>query len=279
MSLPLHTAAHQGDLDALTHVLQNGQEIDARDPDLRTALHLAAARGHLPLVKALVGKGADTSTVDKFGETAFFLAASEGQDAVVEFFLKNGESPDFKNFAHFTPLHFLARHAAKMQVFPQFEGLFRTAELLIEHGADVNARTDTENTPLHLASAHGPANFVRLLLDRGAEVNAVDQDGMTPLHYAARAQTLEIVVSLVEAGADLSARDRFGFTPLHEAAEAGRLSKIRYLIEQGADPDAGLTAAFQNYSPGFTPQDIAAARGHEKAVRWIDLLIERRRNV
>jgi cytohesin len=275
MSLTLHTAASQGDLDALTRALDNGQEIDARDQDLRTPLHLAASRGHLPLIRHLVGQGADTNVVDKYGETAFYLAATEGQAEVVAYFLKKGASPDFKNFANFTPLHFLARHAGKLKVFPHFERFIRSAELLIEHDADLDSRTDTQNTPLHLAAAHGPIEFVRLLLDHGADVNVADQDGMTPLHYAARAQTLDIVISLVEAGADLAARDRFGFTPLHEAAESGRLSKIRYLIEQGADPEAGLTAPFESYPLGYKPQDIAAARGHAKAARWIEVLKER----
>jgi ankyrin repeat protein len=130
-------------------------------------------------------------------------------------------------------------------------------------------------TPLHFSAAHGPAEFVRLLLAGGADVNLADDQGMTALHFAARVQTVEITAALVEAGADVHARDQFGFTPLHEAAESGRLSKIRYLMEQGADPRAGLTRPFQNYDAGFTARDIAAARGHAKAARWIELLISR----
>ncbi|WP_330359017.1 ankyrin repeat domain-containing protein [Mycobacteroides abscessus] len=56
---------------------------------------------------------------------------------------------------------------------------------LIDSGADVNAKDDEGNTPLHFAATHDSAEVVRMLLDAGAEVDAANGKGETPLKCAA----------------------------------------------------------------------------------------------
>jgi len=56
------------------------------------------------------------------------------------------------------------------------------AELLLDHGADVNAHSDNEgNTPLHLACAWGHCDVARLLLEKGTDVTNRNNDGCSPL--------------------------------------------------------------------------------------------------
>jgi hypothetical protein len=57
-------------------------------------------------------------------------------------------------------------------------------KLLIDHGADVNARDDTDETPLHRAARSGQITRASLLLDHGADVNARDKGKWTPLDIA-----------------------------------------------------------------------------------------------
>ncbi len=57
------------------------------------------------------------------------------------------------------------------------------AELLLAHGADVNA-VEGGNTPLHGAVLFGRAEMAAWLLDHGAKVNAADFRGKTPLEHA-----------------------------------------------------------------------------------------------
>ena len=53
------------------------------------------------------------------------------------------------------------------------------ARLLLEHGAEVNARGNGHSTPLHVAVQYGRAEVVRVLLEHGANVAAKDKDGKT----------------------------------------------------------------------------------------------------
>ena len=84
-----------------------------------------------------------------------------------------------------------------------------------------------------------------MLLEAGADLEARAEDGQTPLHYASRAAFSEtaaaVVAALLEAGADLEARDAFGCTPLHYAARAelpGTATVVAALLDAGADPNA-----------------------------------------
>ena len=90
----------------------------------------------------------------------------------------------------------------------------------VEAGADPNARTAGERTPLHWA-AEGNENsaVIATLLEAGADPNARDEDEETPLHWAARWNENSVVIAtLLKVGADPNARDEDERTPLHRAA-------------------------------------------------------------
>jgi len=90
----------------------------------------------------------------------------------------------------------------------------RVAELL-DQGVDVNGVHEaTAWTPLHIAVNRDQLETAALLLERGADIEARDQNGWTPLHMA---DSPEAVAFLVEHGADVNAVDDSGFTPLGRA--------------------------------------------------------------
>ena len=89
----------------------------------------------------------------------------------------------------------------------------KAMELLIRHGANVNlANWENGNTPLHYAAVSGNPDLVQLMLVHGAEVNAVNRGGYTPLYYLASSGTgcregmkIEKTVELLVAhGADMT---------------------------------------------------------------------------
>jgi ankyrin repeat protein len=101
----------------------------------------------------------------------------------------------------------------------------------------VNVKDRLDTTPLHYASVYGSAESVRILLDRGAEVNARNKSGATPLIYAA--YSFDKTRLLVEKGADVNAQAASGMTPLLVAVSVhGNTSTVQYLIEKGADVKA-----------------------------------------
>jgi uncharacterized protein len=97
--------------------------------------------------------------------------------------------------------------------------------LLLERGADANQESRHAQIvvrPLHSAAADGGSTEVaQLLLDAGADVNAKQPGGFTPLHAAAQVGNEELVALLLERGADPAARLDDGRTPADLAREAG----------------------------------------------------------
>jgi ankyrin repeat protein len=103
-------------------------------------------------------------------------------------------------------------------------------------------------TLLHLlagTSGHKPevVGAIRLLIEYGANVNAKDRFGATPLHMAAIAGSVPAMEALITGGADVNARSNDGFTPLFHAVN--RKEVADYLIENGASIDPRLTVLLQ----------------------------------
>jgi Ankyrin repeats (3 copies) len=105
-----------------------------------------------------------------------------------------------------TPLHYAA----------QF-GICEVVEfLVVEHSQNVNTREPRHNqTPLFIASQNGHTEVIRILLQCGADAEARDNNNWTPLHCALRQGRLDVVQLLLNRGADATARDNYNNTPLH----------------------------------------------------------------
>jgi hypothetical protein len=112
----------------------------------------------------------------------------------------------------------------------------------------VNVKDDEYGmTPLHYAAWNGHVEITRLLLQKGADVNAKNKYGFTPLHLAALNGHIDILHFLVENGADLEAQGYEGRRALHLAADRGHLPFIqelisRYHVDINARENNGLTA-------------------------------------
>ena len=108
------------------------------------------------------------------------------------------------------------------------------AELLLDHGADINATTSNYGvTPLMAACYSGHTSITKLLLGRrGCHVNAVDNGGDTALHKACWDGSTECVKELLAHGADTSIKNKDGETPLDIARNQNHKAVIALLLPQ-----------------------------------------------
>lgn len=95
------------------------------------------------------------------------------------------------------------------------EGLKPFVELLIEHGANINASSSTLNNPLVVAVSKKYLDIARYLIDKGADIHWKDNLGRTALFYTVIPEEQpELMTTLLACGADVNLRDGKLLTPL-----------------------------------------------------------------
>ena len=143
---------------------------------------------------------------------------------------------------------------------------------LYRYGAEVNARANDGNTPLHFAVMTGKVALVKTLVDSGACVDIRNKLGETPLYWALHAWIFpDLVDYLLQKGACPSAQDLKGYTPLHKIRYSRKESDraVELLTKNGADP---LIRAHN----GDIAIHCASRRGHLSLIQAL-LEVPRRR--
>jgi len=171
-----HVLAALGDSQRLAALARKGVDVDADTGYGMRPIHYAAAAGHTTTVSTLIVRGARLERVGVNGESVM-AHAGEGTPACLRFLLAQRRT-DVNDAAldGQTALHRarFSSHAAE------------NIRLLIEAGADVNARDENGWTPLHCALDYGNDDMVRQLMASGADFRIPDKKGETPLALAAR---------------------------------------------------------------------------------------------
>ena len=139
-----------------------------------------------------------------------------------------------------------------------FQNSSEAAAVLLANGAEVNAKENDGETPLHWAASQNSSEAAAALLANGAEVNAKENDDWTPLHFAARSNSPEAAAVLVSNGAEINAKNNYGTTPLHDAARSNSPEVVAVLVSNGADINA-------KDKRGMTPLFWAAAENRAEA--------------
>lgn len=187
-------------------------------------------------------------------------AAMYNDLATAEELILAGVDLDQRNEYGHTPLIIAANY-----------GHEQMARLLVSEGADVTVQGEDGGTAL-LAAASNSQPLVELLLDHGADIDARMADGTGVLTRCTvgilRGRvTLDLASLLLAEGAavDESATGGAleGYTPLMMAARNNHEALVRFLIENGADVHASA-------GDGSTPLSLAAAEGHQGIVEILE---------
>ena len=120
------------------------------------------------------------------------------------------------------------------------EGRLKVVENILKFSTlvNVNAKDESEFTPLVHACKGGHVDIVSMLLSKGANPDLVDIGKQTALHHVCVAGRLDCLFQLIGAGANVNARDGMLQTALHIACMIGAGDVVAVLLKADADVDA-----------------------------------------
>ncbi|XP_041315207.1 ankyrin-2 isoform X2 [Pyrgilauda ruficollis] len=248
---PLHIAAHYGNVNVATLLLNRGAAVDFTARNGITPLHVASKRGNTNMVKLLLDRGGQIDAKTRDGLTPLHCAARSGHDPVVELLLERGAPLLARTKNGLSPLHMAAQgdHV-------------ECVKHLLQHKAPVDDVTLDYLTALHVAAHCGHYRVTKLLLDKRANPNARALNGFTPLHIACKKNRIKVMELLVKYGASIQAITESGLTPIHVAAFMGHLNIVLLLLQNGASPDVTNIR-------GETALHMAARAGQVEVVRCL----------
>ncbi|XP_036843645.1 ankyrin-2b isoform X1 [Oncorhynchus mykiss] len=248
---PLHIAAHYGNVNVATLLLNRGAAVDFTARNGITPLHVASKRGNANMVRLLLDRGSQIDAKTRDGLTPLHCAARSGHDPAVELLLERGAPMLARTKNGLSPLHMSAQgdHV-------------ECVKHLLQHKAPVDDVTLDYLTALHVAAHCGHYRVTKLLLDKRANPNARALNGFTPLHIACKKNRVKVMELLVKYGAFIQAITESGLTPIHVAAFMGHLNIVLLLLQNGASPDVCNIR-------GETALHMAARAGQVEAVRCL----------
>ena len=291
---PLHYAVEYGAHDAIRLLLENGADPLVRNSDIKTPLFLAAEKGdmvaadillevpdvrrtlndyrsfalgftplmaavnggHVALAEKLLDLGAYINDRDHKSRHSLFIAAENGTPEMIRMLISRGADvakalPHSDNSQ--TMLHRLGSAHYKEKLL-----------LLVEAGADLNARDSYGSTPLNIVTEASDPAKARTLLELGANPDIPNNAGRRPLDRAMELSyydgAFDVAVALLAARAnpDLASSENIANAPLHNAARGGSVRAVKLLLDYGATVDV------QDRYSGATPWLMAVGANNSQ---------------
>lgn len=174
---------HVNSADMFNLLVGAGIKIEAR------TLADAVSRSSAVLIQCLLDFGLPVNGVEDQGNliTALMMAAGSGNLISVKLLLENGADPSiFGRRTRWTALHLAANNAQDVREEWDQRPHLEIIDLLLQHGANIEAQDDEGMTALIRAAYNLQAKVTQHLLQAGAYVHAVDLSNRTALGNAER---------------------------------------------------------------------------------------------
>jgi ankyrin repeat protein len=254
---PLHIAIMQSDHQLVDFFLNKsdipgwpepydflGADVEMKTREGHSPLHLAAKYSDAAMIRRLKFAGADIESINNHNMTPLMSAISNLNLATAKQLLRLGADSNTIANDRTRPLHLLASFSLD---HIQASEIKHMAQLLIDYGADLEARDVTGKTPLLVAASAGNISLIEALSTRPSTRSCTDiVMGLLGLHQYKSAN----LYATVENTNLESINDR-GNTIFHTAIINGQLDVIDKLIE--------LAPGLINVpnAEGFLPLDLA----------------------
>lgn len=167
-------AIESGDLKSARRWLESGLPPDFVADRIGTGLMIAAWEGNIPMMELFHAHGADVNATNALHEQAIMHAAWKGRVEAVRWLLERGARLN-RDGPAWSALHYAV-----------FVGQKDVAALLVERGADVNARSTNGSSPLMMAAREGREELAQFLLGAGADASIKNDRGEDALAWAIR---------------------------------------------------------------------------------------------
>ena len=247
------------------HYLWNSQELTSRPSDVprqegESQLHAAVRSGRIDDVKALLDAGELTATYDAQGWTPLHIASARNLAGVLKLLLSTDLNIEIRGqqLSKDSPLSIAAEHGSAAAI-----------QILLAHGANLNARNDCDYTPIMVAANAHHTEAVAALLAGGADPNCRDKSGFSgsPLMLACgpgSKDILPLLEVLIEAGAEVNPTFHpLNWTPLRHAVEFHSEAVVAFLLEKGANVNT------MEKGSNHTPLHTALVRRSESIARLL----------
>jgi len=215
---PLMRAVDMNQPDAVALLITKGADIDARTPSNENVATIAIRNGNQEIFKILAENGADLSSS---GEPLALTAAQYQYYDLIPVIAANGGDLDEAS-SYYTALSYAVD-----------QGNSELVKLLLDSGADPNARAEQGLTPIVRAVEN--REILDMLIQAKADPNQTDIYGRTALILAIEKELpVDTITSLIDAGSEINHRDQFGNTPLIAARSVNLDEVVALLTEKGA---------------------------------------------
>ncbi|CAE7803953.1 Ankyrin-1 [Symbiodinium microadriaticum] len=253
-STPLHLAVQNGHTEVVAFILQQGRErhgglVTARDERGLQPAHEAARGGLLPILSELLSARAEPNAKDDEGHSLLYWATYGGHRGVLEGLLQARAEIEIPEPA--------AESSKRGEAMANY-----LAAALVGSGSDPQIQT-SELSLMHVAAAAGHISMAEAL--QGMEMSptaAASSSKLQPLHLAAAGGHVAMLGWLLLARGQVDARARGDLCPIHLASLDGHLQALEALLSFRASPNAVAT-------DGSRPLHVAASRGHQEAARLL----------